>query len=594
MNKRTLAIASLIAFAFASTAVAQDQSQQPSPAEADGPAGPAAILPARRLHHGDRPARADQPPGRHGAGDPPGPHRQVDRALGHRAPGRERRRLHERMDARPDLDQHPRRRDRGPGPRLQEPGAGADQRPSRRHRQHLQAVDRRHRAHRDRARALLGDLRQPEHGRRHQHHPEDRPDRAGQRRAGRCGLVEPARRPRPRPAALYSGLRLVCRRSPASTRDNYAISGGAPEHNTAWTRYGGNRRLRLPDRRDQPRRGHGAHRTASTMPASAARAPTCSPSTRATTIRSTRATSARRATGRATVYFQAYFVTDVDDLNNPSPLSALNASASRTTTDHNRRQLDILGTRFQPRYKLFAGNELLVGLDWERSWLRSDRYRLGGAAVTQLSPQDNNQTDNVFAFYARGFAELLRRQADRARRRAPDLGHHGARLDAAMRRPWSPAPTPTRRRPTRRARPTPSPTGWPAAPAPRAAFARRPPPSSAPTSRSRRSAPRSSAIRAWGRRRSQQWRGRRDGNVEGRPLRHGGVPEHHLQPHRAAHRVLDRRRVVQVQTNSPANLVVQGIEFQMRGRPVPVVQLAAGRRRPGSGTCSATATTTSR
>ena len=31
MNKRTLAIASLMPFAFASTAMAQDQSQQPSP-----------------------------------------------------------------------------------------------------------------------------------------------------------------------------------------------------------------------------------------------------------------------------------------------------------------------------------------------------------------------------------------------------------------------------------------------------------------------------------------------------------------------------------------------------------------------------------
>ena len=73
--------------------------------------------------------------------------------------------------------------------------------------------------------------------------------------------------------------------------------------------------------------------------------------------------------------------------------------AARTTMDHNRRQLDILGTRFQPRYKLFSGNELLFGLDWERSWLRSDRYRAGGSAVTSVSPQDNNQTDNVFAVY---------------------------------------------------------------------------------------------------------------------------------------------------------------------------------------------------
>ncbi len=43
---------------------------------------------------------------------------------------------------------------------------------------------------------------------------------------------------------------------------------------------------------------------------------------------------------------------------------------------------------------------MLLGIDWERSWIRSERNRAGGSAVTQLSPQDNNQTENVFAFYA--------------------------------------------------------------------------------------------------------------------------------------------------------------------------------------------------
>ena len=71
-------------------------------------------------------------------------------------------------------------------------------------------------------------------------------------------------------------------------------------------------------------------------------------------------------------------VQDVDDLNNPSPLSALNAVASRTNVDHNRRQLDIVGARFQPRYKLFGGNDLLLGIDWERSWISSIRERAGG------------------------------------------------------------------------------------------------------------------------------------------------------------------------------------------------------------------------
>jgi vitamin B12 transporter len=98
-------------------------------------------------------------------------------------------------------------------------------------------------------------------------------------------------------------------------------------------------------------------------------------------------------------FFQTYGVNDVDDLNNPSPLSA--AVIPRTSVDRNRRQLDIFGTRFQPRAKLWSSNELLLGWDLERSKLRSDRGRLGlnGVAVAQLAPTDNNQNETVNAFY---------------------------------------------------------------------------------------------------------------------------------------------------------------------------------------------------
>ena len=51
--------------------------------------------------------------------------------------------------------------------------------------------------------------------------------------------------------------------------------------------------------------------------------------------------------------FQGYYVYDVDDLSNPSPLSNLNAPAARTLIDHNHRQQDIEGIRFQPRYKFW-------------------------------------------------------------------------------------------------------------------------------------------------------------------------------------------------------------------------------------------------
>ena len=98
--------------------------------------------------------------------------------------------------------------------------------------------------------------------------------------------------------------------------------------------------------------------------------------------------------------FQAYYVYDVDDLNNPSPLSNLNALASRTTIDDNRRQLNIVGFRFQPRYNIIPSNELLVGVDWEQTSLSSNRFRAGGTAVTQLSPQDNNELNRFWGFYA--------------------------------------------------------------------------------------------------------------------------------------------------------------------------------------------------
>lgn len=184
----------------------------------------------------------------------------------------------------------------------------------------------------------------------------------------------------------------------ASTRDNYAIAGGAVERNTAWTRYGATGAFGYQI--DQDSRIEGTIRSDGIYNAGfrGSSANIFAFDTRYN-YSFDMSYLAKTRDGQGNFFVQAYFVTDVDDLNNPSPLSALNAPASRTTTDHNRRQLDVLGLRFQPRYKFFTGNELLVGIDLERSWLRSDRYRAGGSAVTQVSPQDNNQTDNSFAFY---------------------------------------------------------------------------------------------------------------------------------------------------------------------------------------------------
>ena len=94
-------------------------------------------------------------------------------------------------------------------------------------------------------------------------------------------------------------------------------------------------------------------------------------------------------------FMQGYIVEDVDNFKWASP------SSGGTSLDHNRRELDIVGVRIQPRVRPWEGHELLVGWDWEESTLRSDRFRLGlgGAPLVQVPPQDNNQTDRVQGFY---------------------------------------------------------------------------------------------------------------------------------------------------------------------------------------------------
>ncbi|HYC66196.1 MAG TPA: TonB-dependent receptor [Reyranellaceae bacterium] len=185
----------------------------------------------------------------------------------------------------------------------------------------------------------------------------------------------------------------------AGRRDNYQVGGGNVEQNTMWNRLGGT--LALGWKIDEDQRVDVMVRTDGVY-ATGFRG--SSANIFAIDDRFNRSLDAtynlRTADGKGGLFLQAYYVQDVDDLNNPSPLSGLNAAASRTVLDRNRRQLDIAGARLQPRYRFWEGNELLLGIDWERSWLRSERWRAGGTAVTQLSPQDNNQTENVFAFYA--------------------------------------------------------------------------------------------------------------------------------------------------------------------------------------------------
>jgi vitamin B12 transporter len=184
----------------------------------------------------------------------------------------------------------------------------------------------------------------------------------------------------------------------AGTQSDYQVGGGQVERNTQWTRFGGtaalgwafsdNHRVDIVGRTDGVYdagfRGSSANLFAYDTRYNQSVDVTY---------------NGKSADGGMSLMFQTYYVRDVDDLNNPSPLSTLNAVASRTNVDRNRRQLDILGTRFQPGVRPWTGNELLLGIDWERSWIRSERQRQGGRSVTQLSPQDNNQTENVFGFY---------------------------------------------------------------------------------------------------------------------------------------------------------------------------------------------------
>lgn len=115
--------------------------------------------------------------------------------------------------------------------------------------------------------------------------------------------------------------------------------------------------------------------------------------------------------GRFRWLLQGYAVQDVDNFRWASPVirGGTGLPAPGTAADYNRRQLDILGTRFQPRIALWDGNELLAGWDWETSRLRSTRDRIGvpGNPLAQVSPQDNNQSETVNALYVEDSQKLF-------------------------------------------------------------------------------------------------------------------------------------------------------------------------------------------
>ena len=182
------------------------------------------------------------------------------------------------------------------------------------------------------------------------------------------------------------------------TQGNYNVGGGGLEQNTAWTREGGIFALGWqidPDNRvDVLARTDGVYNTGFRG---------SSANLFAFDTRYNQSVdvtwNGKTPDGRLSLMFQGYYVEDVDDLNNPSPISNANTAPNRTTLDHNHRVIDLLGTRFQPRYKIIPSNELLVGFDFEKSWITSYRERQGGSSVTPAAPQDNNEMDNVFGLY---------------------------------------------------------------------------------------------------------------------------------------------------------------------------------------------------
>jgi vitamin B12 transporter len=108
-------------------------------------------------------------------------------------------------------------------------------------------------------------------------------------------------------------------------------------------------------------------------------------------------------TGRLQWSAHAYAVQDVDDFRWASPVirNAANQPAPGTSVDNNYRQLRIDGVRLRPVLAPWTGNELLLGIDVERSTLRSTRFRQGvpGITLAQVPPQDNNQTEQLRSVY---------------------------------------------------------------------------------------------------------------------------------------------------------------------------------------------------
>jgi vitamin B12 transporter len=106
--------------------------------------------------------------------------------------------------------------------------------------------------------------------------------------------------------------------------------------------------------------------------------------------------------GRVSWLAHLYTFEDVDEFNWASPVikSGVNAVPG-TARDYNLRKLDASGLRLQPRLRITDSNDLLLGFDYEKNRLRSERERVAmpGGPAGQVAPYDNNQTEHTHALY---------------------------------------------------------------------------------------------------------------------------------------------------------------------------------------------------
>lgn len=106
--------------------------------------------------------------------------------------------------------------------------------------------------------------------------------------------------------------------------------------------------------------------------------------------------------GRVSWLAHLYTFEDVDEFNWASPvIRSGTAAVPGTARDYNIRKLDASGLRLQPRVRLSDTNDLLLGFDYEKNRLRSDRERVAmpGGPAGQVAPYDNNQTEHTHALY---------------------------------------------------------------------------------------------------------------------------------------------------------------------------------------------------